>query len=282
MQPLITYRLSASVPSKEPYEQQPYCERTITVMPTKVSDPPIYIGAYPREFTLAASSKLRKGVCSSAIGTIHVAAGEPMPIDLAVSTPRACTYVPVTLSFQPHTSSTRCIDPGSWKVIAKSRVRRRIFYSTHVLDHEPTLECLEDNRHLAMRSGFSTEETRCYTDLPWGGCSTRLYVAVSMSKSFTPSFLTPLAAVRYSVLLKFSVVGMRSKAATVEVPLQVYRSTLSSNPRELDSGAQVAFSSEALGPTSVQDLSSFWEDPQESADGPTRVEEQLPRYRYRI
>lgn len=296
MQPYIFYRIVAMIPisAKNAYDQaymrNLHCERMIKIQPSKVADPPLYIRAYPDEYRLETSKKLRNHVYSPPIGDLHVSAEEPMPLNLAVSTPRASTNIPVKLSFSAKDSSTSSPEPYNWTVAVQSRVRLRIFYSTRALTHEPTLQDMRSS-HLATRTELTKEEMRYYHGLQWGvdrlsrdgttvkqsdvlrsPCTSRLYATVSVPKSFVPSFLTPLAALRYSVILKITVLGMKSSSATIEVPVQVHRCPVPSPTDGLGDETQRL--------SEVRNLSSLWEGGSGDRDGVivNQLEEQPPPY----
>lgn len=261
-------------------------------MPTKAPDPPLYIGSYPREFVLESSTKLRSNLYSASMGDLRVSAEEAMSLNLAVDTPRASTYVPVKLSFTASDASSSRVEPYNWTIAVRSRIRLRIFYGTRVFDQEPTLQDTKSS-HLSTRSEFTKEEVRYYSGLRWGmdrlsregtamkqgevfssPWTTRLYVTVSLPKSCVPSFLAPLAALRYSVILNISVAGMRSGYATVEAPVQVHRSLAS--PQIGETCEEL---SEMLESFHVRDRYSLWEG-YDGMDHPGQLDEQLPRYRY--
>jgi hypothetical protein len=151
------------------------------------------------------------------------------------------------------------------------------------------------NHHLAMRTELTKEEKRYYHGLQWrvdrlcregtperqsdmlrSPSTSRLDVTVSLPKSFVPSFLTPLAALRYSVILKVTVLGMKSSSATVEVPVQVHRCPIPSRADGPDDPIQEL--------SEARDLSSFWEGDSGDIDGVTvnQPEEQPPPYRCQI
>jgi hypothetical protein len=101
----------------------------------------------------------------------------------------------------------------------------RTFYGSRKLTREPTIHDLREGK-LSLRTISTEKETRYYKALEWTKgqfpqnkeCITpgekpgslwfsTLYATVSLSKDFLPSFLSPLAALRYSVVLKISILG---------------------------------------------------------------------------
>ena len=297
MQPFIFYRLVATIPAMDAYAQPllrySYCERVIKILPTRTADPPLYIRSYPYEYKLESSAKLRKHLCAPSIGELRVWAEEPMPLNLLVTTPRASTYVPVKLSFTPSNTLASGVEPYNWTIAVQSRVRLRTFYGTQIFEHVPTLGDIKSS-HLRMRIESTAEEVRHYTGLRWefdrlspndtavtlneilrSRWTTRLHATISLGKSFVPSFLTPLAALRYSVVLKISVPEMRLGLASVEVPVQVLRCPFP--PRTDDNGEEPGPISEELH---ERDSGSFWESIGEAGVLDTHLNDQPPLYRH--
>lgn len=299
MQPLIFYRIIAMIPKSaknvyaQAYLRDWYCERVIKIIPTKVADPPLYVRAYPDEYRLESSVKLRSRLYSPSIGELRISAEEPVPFNLAAPTPRASTGVPLKLSISANDSFMSSKEPYNWTVTVQTRVLLRTFHSTRALNYEPTLQDLMSD-HLAMRMESTKEEIRYYTGLQWGvdqlpkgtavrqsemlrpPLTSKLYVTVSLPKSSVPSFLTPLAALRYSVILKTTVVGTKSSPATVEVPVQVHRCPVTASSEGPRDGNQ-----QMSGYPRPRNSNSFWEDESDDiVEGTTsQLDEQLPRYR---
>lgn len=237
----IFYRITATIKLDSTLQHscnpgQVY-QRNIRVKPTKLADPPLQIQFYPGEFKVESSIRIRNHWLSS-IGKLHVSADEPKPLDLAVTTPRASTDVPILLSFTTGKSLT---EPFDWTIVVQSQIKMRTFYGSRKLTREPTIHDLREGK-LSLRTISTEKETRYYKALEWTKgqfpqnkeCITpgekpgslwfsTLYATVSLSKDFLPSFLSPLAALRYSVVLKISILGRTHSTATVEVPVQVYR-----------------------------------------------------------
>lgn len=253
-QPLIFYRLAATVKSKDASQQKPadLCTREITVMPTQAPKPPLYIEMLKDECTLSAAFKVRRNLCGRSIGQIQLSAEEPAPFNLLSSSPRASTSIAIKVLFSPTPSNAFGVEPYNWTWVVKSHLRTRVTYGTEDFHEEPTAEFLRKHPLVRLRTHTTAPETREYCDtswrmdrlsqqgtiastqaqLPW---LTRLQAVVSVPKTLTPSFSSPRADLKYCVVLKVAVLGMAYTAGTLEIPVQLIR-----DARFLEKGAQLA------------------------------------------
>ena len=285
MQLSIAYRLVASVGLGELQQSSPLdvssCQRVIRIVPSKTEDPPLNPDFYPKEFILNSIAKVRRHLWSPQMARLHVSAEEPRPIDLVVVTPRAYTSIPVLLSF---TNVRGPVEPWRWTFVVKSRIRLRAFYSIKQLEHEPTLDDVKGAK-VFLRTEVVEQKAQHFKALDWTRSRpeinkvatddmagqqlwiTDLCVTVDSPKQVTPSFLTLLAALRYSVELDISILGFVQSHAKLEVPLKIYQS-LVRQPGETSSLSTSGFSSSSMDSTvcSREDISSL---------------EVLPPYRYR-
>ncbi len=279
----IVYQLVASVRQDERQHSSSSnalsCQRKIRILPSKIADPPLNPDFYPKEFILNSVAKLRRHLWSPQIGRLHVSADEPRPIDLAVPTPRAYTSIPLLLSFDDVRGQ---IDPSRWTIVVQSRIRSRAFYSTKRLEHEPTLDDVEEAK-VFMRTEAVEQKTQHFEALHWTkgvpgnnevvmndkACrelwTTSLYITVDLPKWFVPSFLALLAALRYSVELEVSILGRVQGHVMVKVPLKIYQS--------------VAHLQGEASPLSASSFSSSLMDSGVCSRQDVRPNEALPAYR---
>ena len=246
LQALIYYRLVATITERTSDQQRSFgkwkCEREVVINPLRPPDPPLYIEAYPHEFRLRSGITLRRHVCGRSIGELNFLADEPNPINLLVPTPRGSTFIPIEISWTPNGFTPSHVRPHDWTLVVQSRVRLRVFHSSKVLQQEPTLEDVRKLNHLGVHIETAAEEVRYYSGLIWHMDSslddgttvdsnhvhrlswkTKLRAAVNVPKRCLPSFLAPTAALRYSVVLKFSLLGLWQSSASIVVPVQLYR-----------------------------------------------------------
>ncbi|KAH7109601.1 hypothetical protein B0J11DRAFT_512771 [Dendryphion nanum] len=243
MQPLIMYRLSASVRRKG---QMPPCQRVtisrlISIMPTTNRPPPMYIDTLQPEYKLHAISKLRKHFYSHCKGSFELVAEEPRPLNTQDCNARSSTCIYLRVLFRPdeHVSHT-AVEPYNWSFTVRTRLQRRIFYTTKSMTHEPTIGDAKSKPELAFRTEVLQSEEREYTELTWRndhvspngtitGADNKKYpwvvmipVVLTADRNLLPSFLGATAALRYSVLLNVRIARPWLSHATLEVPVQVF------------------------------------------------------------
>lgn len=246
LQALIYYRLVATITERTTDSQRSFakwkCEREVVINPLRPPEPPLYIEAYPDEFKLQSGIKLRRHLCGRSIGELDFLADEPNPINLLVSTPRASTFIPIEISWTSNGLTPSHVQPQDWTFVVQSRVRLHVFHSSKALQQEPTLDDVRKLSYLGVHVETTAEEVRYYSGLVWHvGSSlengtatdsnhmhrtlwkTKLRAAVNVPKRCLPSFLAPTAALRYSVVLKFSLLGLWQSSASIVVPVQLYR-----------------------------------------------------------
>lgn len=245
MQPLIFYRLLATVKSKSRPLQScaPQCEREIIVMPLQAVSPPLYVDAFQDEYTFTATAKVRRHFYSRSIGRLQLSAEEAPQVNILASSTYASTNVPVKILFGASQGKALRVEPYNWTWVVRSQLRTRIFYSSRDFEHEPSIEDARMSEHISMHTCASPAETREYTgrswrmsrisdsgtilnsdpeQLPW---LTHLEAVVSVPRSCIPCFFSARAALRYSIILNIRVSGQASATATLELPVQVVRYT---------------------------------------------------------
>lgn len=244
MQPYVLYTLTARVRVKTTglQDSQPSTTRAIAIMPRVPARPPIYTGAFPEEYSLRSVARVRTHLCGRRIGTLELSADEPQPINLMDSSPRSSTIVVLRLSFEPARKVLgHAIEPYTWGFRIRTRLQRRVFYTTRSFDEEPTLVDARRKQYVGLHTHVLQSEEREYLELPWRIGHTApngtilsaneqlsswllmIPIMFTTKKSLIPSCLTAAVAVRYSVLLDVRVIGPWTLPAPLEIPLQVTR-----------------------------------------------------------
>lgn len=243
MQPLILYRLSASV---RPKGEGPHCPRVgisrlISIMPTTNRPPPMYINLSEPEYTLYAISKVRKHFYGHCKGYFEFFAGEPQPLNIRGCDARLSTCIFLkTLFKQGKGVSQTTIEPYNWSFTIRTRLQRRIFYATKTMACEPTVRDARMKPEIALRTEVLQSEEREYTELTWRNdhvspngtiavaddknCPWTVVVPIILTtdRGLLPSFFSATAALRYSVLLDVHISRPWLSHATLEVPVQVF------------------------------------------------------------
>ena len=243
MQPLIYYRLVATAYATDDNQRTklPQCEREIAIQPTQSADPPIYAELFKKEYRLHCSVRLRRHLYHRSSGELELSASEPSPFNLCVTAPRSSTTVSVKLSFVPKRSMEPVLVPYDWTFLVKSFLRMRVFYSTRPLESEPTMADVGFRKQVFVHERSTTAEVREYSNLSWRmdrlskpdeqddihhemlPWTAKLPVSINAPKTLPPTFLTLSAALRYSIVLQVTVVGMQLSSAEIEVPVQMIR-----------------------------------------------------------
>lgn len=243
MQPIIFYRLSVSVSTKgqEPQLPRRCVARGITIMPTTTARPPTYTNAFEKEFRLQGKTRVRNHFYGRSKGILELFAEEPQPLNILDPGPRPSTIVSLKISFSPRASvAGRASQPYNWPFLVRTRLRRRVFYATELLDKEPTLRDV-GKKSIGMSEQYIQSEERRYSHLSWrvdhissngkivaGGdkplpWTATIPVVITAQRALTPSFLTSTAALRFSIVFQVSIAGLWISHARLEIPVQVIR-----------------------------------------------------------
>ncbi|KAF2703355.1 hypothetical protein K504DRAFT_451851 [Pleomassaria siparia CBS 279.74] len=257
MQPLIMYRLVASIRTKgmEPERPRVGIVRKIKIMPTTHRPPPVYLSTFEQEYSLEATSKLRKHFYGHSEGLLEFAAEEPEPIDISSHDPRSSTRIVLRASFRPDKAVSRgTIEPYNWTFSVRTRLQRRVFYATEPLTREPTLKIFRTSSYIGLRTEILQTEEREYTELTWRNDHTSsngtivmrdenecpwlvtIPVVLTSNHNLIPSFSSATAALRYSVILDIRSSRPWSSHATLELPLQVFSRSRASSEHRPSSG----------------------------------------------
>ena len=284
------YMINADLVKRDGNDIRGIChdELEVEVMPSTKAPPPLQLVHYPSEFIINSQSSLRRHLWCRSMGTLRVSSWEPEAINLAVSTPRATTLAVAKMTLTPHQNFAALLRPYEWEIIAKTWLKARTFCSTKVFEEIPIIPLLKADPSLQMHVGTTESESRKCNSLGWrldrlstqgtieseeglAPWTTFLRIPISSLKHLVPTFLTTLAAHRYSLCLSLSITGFSHRPLYLEVPVQViYDDTQrDSRMKDVDQSKEQRGDNELVGmlaPLTVQDLGHF--------------PEQLPKYSY--
>lgn len=237
MRPMIEYTLTASamhIASGRGYQ----CKQDVSVMPSNTAAPPLQVEDFTREYTLASSKALKRHIWSRPIGKLTVSAMEPQALNMATNAPRASTTASIKLFFEPCEARGCASRPYDWSIAVKSFLRIRTYITTRPFKQIPTQKLVETDPLVQMDSKATSESLRHCDTLPWrlhrlspagtittGPCATPwtsvLIVPVNASKNLLPTFLSPLAARRYVLVLALKIGGLSHGTLALEIPIQI-------------------------------------------------------------
>ena len=207
-------------------------------MPSIPASPPLQVEHFPHEYKMTCVKTLKRRMWNRPSGKLTVSAAEPKAFNISTSAPRASTVALVKLLFQPCGAHVPAVTPYEWRLTVKSHLKFRTFYSTKPYTQIPTMESVKLEPLAEMTSGCTHPEIRqCDTlawrlhrlssagtiasndfAIPW---TTTLIVPVNASKSLVPTFLNPLSARRYVLVLHITIEEIHHDAIVLEVPVQV-------------------------------------------------------------
>ena len=235
---MITYMLTASathIGSGKGYQ----CTQEIIVMPSMAAAPPLQIEHFHREYKVTSCNTLKRHMWTRPIGKLTVSAVEPQPLNLSTVEPRATTTAAMKLLFQPCKAQISAARPYDWNISVKSFLRIKTFFTTQPFKRIPTEKGAETDPLIGIDSQITAANIRRCDTLPWrlhrlssaGTITTDavaatpwtsiLIVPVSASKTLLPTFLSPLSARRYVLVLQLNVEDMFHGAIALEIPIQV-------------------------------------------------------------
>ena len=238
-QPIITYmirvtRIRTNILMRSPVKCRE--QREIFVMPFTSAAPPLETAYFPGEYKCYTSKTLRQHMWSRSHGDLQISAREPSPLNLSTIAPRSSSVLSLKLAFTPR-ALCEIYRPPDWKVTVKYYLRSRTFFSTRKLDRIPTAAAMQSNQFLGMRDHNTASEIREYATSSWrrdemldNGVAkgdriclwtTTLNVPVNASKNLLPTFLNPLSARQYAVVLTLTVYGFLHGVLRLVIPVQV-------------------------------------------------------------
>jgi len=237
MQPLVSYSLTASLAHIRSGKKLQIC-REICISPIVSASPPLQIENFPKEYQTTCSQIVRGKWWTGPIGKLTVSAAEPLPLNVSSHSPRATTTVSVKLLFTPTKAISSITPPYEWLVTVKYYLQIRTFTTTKPFTQEAMQYKAENTLVCNLASTKTLPEIReCDTlswrlhrisntgtitpDVPLNPWTSTLLMPVNASKSLLPTFLCPLAARQYTLVLQFSVTKLCHRRLYLEIPIQV-------------------------------------------------------------
>ena len=237
MRPMIMYVLTASAVHMGSGKQS-QCSQEIIIMPSTTAAPPLQIEHFPHEYKPTSSKALRRHLWSRPIGRLTISADEPQPFDISTSEPRASTTLSIKLFFKPCKARASAARPYDWKITVKTFLRIKTFFTTRKFTQVPTQKSAGTDSLIQMDSRITSAEARHCNTLPWRlhrlssigtivtddsaiPWTTTLIVPVNANKVLLPTFLSPLAARRYALVVNLTVGDTSHGTLALEIPIQV-------------------------------------------------------------
>jgi hypothetical protein len=216
-------------------------QREITIMPYTSGAPPLVMEAFPREYKSSMTKSLKQHRWRRSLGTLKVSAAEPSPLNMLALAPRPSTFAVLSLVFTPNYPCDFDIRPCEWNYVVKYYLRTRTFYSTRKLDRMPTLTAARTDPFLRIRDKKIASEVQKYGKTSWNKdhqprlseqdlssdkeetCpwATTLKVPINAAKTLLPTFLNPLSARQYAVVLRLSIQELYHGVIELVLPVQV-------------------------------------------------------------
>ena len=235
MQPRVSYSITASL-AHVASERGLKVGREICISPIISASPPLQLEYFPDEYQTTCSQLVKGKRWTGPIGELAVSAAEPPPLNISTCEPRATTTVSVRLLYTPRKASSSIVPPYEWKVTVKSYLQIRTFLTTKPFTPVPTQDKVKNTSMHRLISTKTLPETReCDTlswrlhrisntgtitpDVPLNPWTSTLLVPVNASKSMVPTFLCPISAIRYAVILEFSVTGLCHGRLCLKIPI---------------------------------------------------------------
>ena len=237
MQPLVSYTLTASLLPIRCWKIL-QVSREISILPVVSVSPPLQIENFPLEYQMTCSQTARGKWWTGPIGRLTVSAAEPPPLNVSTRSPRATTTVSVKLLFTPTKAATSIAPPYEWLMTVKSYLQILTFTTTKPFNQAPTQDrakktsvrnqtckkTLPEVRQCApgsWRLHRISEPGAIIPDVPLNPWTSTLSVPVNSPRSLLPTFLCPLAARRYILVLQISIAGLRHGRLWLQIPIQI-------------------------------------------------------------
>lgn len=211
--------------------------REILIMPATPIAPPLQINDFPDEYVPMCQGNLRKHLWKRPIGKVTLSALEPSALNISTRAPKATTVVSVKLLFEP-SKAGMSVAPYEWTATVKHHLRITTFVTTETLKHTPNYDCVKKNPLLRRFSTNTAPEIGECETLPWRldrvssqgtilpdslitPWTTTLLVPVSAPRTLIPTFLSPLSARRYTVVLQINVSNLSRRSLSLKIPVQI-------------------------------------------------------------
>jgi hypothetical protein len=260
-QPMIIYLIRIKrIRTDRPVESllRPTCQREIIVMPYTPAAPPLVIEAFPREYKSFITTSLKQHRWRRSLGTLKISAAEPSPLNILALAPRLSTFMVLSLRFTPNSPSDFDVRPCDWTYVVKYHFRNRTFYSTRRLKGIPTLSTAKADPFLRLRDKKTASEVREYGRISWSKdhqtrlseqdvssnkgetypWTTALKFPINATKTLLPTFLNPLSARQYALVLRLSIKGLYHEVIELVLPVQVIYCPLNGPRFGIDEGVR--------------------------------------------
>ena len=174
------------------------------------------------------------------IGSLEIAATEPSPLNVLTSAPRPFTFTSISIVFKAQHVFGIDASPTNWKCVVNHHIRSRTFWSTKALEQLPTSSTAKLDPCVAMHEWKRSSEVREYSSLCWkrvphhapselGADNTSqpcsweasLILPVNAIGALLPTFLGPLSARQYAVVMRLKIKGLFHTPLELALPLQV-------------------------------------------------------------
>ena len=261
-QPLIMYlirikRIKTDIPVESLL--RPACQREIIIMPYTPANPPLVVEAFPREYKSFITRSLKQHRWTRSLGTLKISAVEPSPLNILALGPRLSTFAVFSLIFTPDHRCGFDVRPCEWNYAVKYHLRNRTFYSTRRLERMPTGAAAKGDPVMRFRDKKTASEVREYGKISWNrdrqhrsseqdlspdvgkACpwTTALKVPINATKTLLPTFLNPLSARQYALVLRLRIKGLYHGVIELVLPVQVIYCPLSNPSIEIDDGGRI-------------------------------------------
>ena len=241
MRPHIMYLLKASAVHLGLGKTR-RCDQEVTVMPSVAARPPLPIEYFPDEYNAACTRTLKRHIWSRPTGRLIVSLVEPHPLNIAVCEPRATTIASIRLLFEPCKSQTKLVRPYDWDIAVQTSLRSDTFFASRPFPQVPVCGSMKKDNLIQVDTRSKLLDLRSCGTLPWrlhrltsAGTiipdqsvipwTTTLIVPVNAAKNLSPTFLGPLSARRYALVLHLNIANMFHNSLTLSIPIQVINDT---------------------------------------------------------
>ncbi|RFU24422.1 hypothetical protein B7463_g11920, partial [Scytalidium lignicola] len=194
-------------------------KREINIMPYTPIAPPLVMEAFPGEYISYVATPLRLQRWRRSLGTLKISAAEPPPLNIVSNGPRLSSLIVLSVIFEPD----RGLDFD--------------MQDTQKMEQVPSLIASKRNPYLRYVEKKKEAEIREYDKIFWRKeCepsflsrsssketwySTTIMVPINVTKPLLPTFLNPLAARRYALVIRLSIKGVSHRPLELVLPIQV-------------------------------------------------------------
>lgn len=237
-QPMIIYLIRVkNLRTDKPVENVVTSTKTreVTIMPFTPVAPPLVSEAFPGEYISYATTEIKQHKWRRALGTLRLSAAEPPPLNILAKGPRLSTMVVLSVVFDQ--SKALKSNLQGYPLVITTQFRTRTFYSTRKIEKVPTVIAAKTSAYLRVREKKGKAEIREYDKVTWRRetdlksseqsvsrgtwFSANIMVPINVAKPLLPNFVNPLAARRYTIMIRLAIKGLSHKPAELILPIQV-------------------------------------------------------------